>query len=170
MARNLTLLLLLFFSLTVSAQEIQWLTFEEALVETQKEGNTKKVFIDVYTDWCGWCKRMDKDTFQNPKVAEYMQEHFLMVKFDAEGKTPIEFNGRTYNYVASGRRGYHELAVMLLNGRLSYPTVVFLNKKMKVISPVPGYQRVDPFLKIARFFGEDIYKEKNWKAYAESGR
>uniref|UniRef100_A0A3Q2YUK7 Spermatogenesis-associated protein 20-like TRX domain-containing protein n=1 Tax=Hippocampus comes TaxID=109280 RepID=A0A3Q2YUK7_HIPCM len=57
---------------------------------TKNEGNTKKVFIDIYTDWCGWCKKMDKDTFQNPEVAAYMNENFLMVKMDAEGKDPID--------------------------------------------------------------------------------
>ena len=165
-------ILIFFFSTAslLSAQEIDWMTFEEAVAETQREGNTKKVFIDVYTDWCGWCKKMDKDTFQNPKVAEYMQEHFLMVKFNAEGKEPVEFDGRTFEYVPSGRRGYHQLALALLKGKLSYPTVVFLDEDMKMLSPVPGYQRVDPFMQIARYFGDNIYKEKDWNSYAGTGK
>ena len=73
-------------SMAITAQEIQWMSFEDAVAMTQNEGNTKKVFIDVYTDWCGWCKKMDKDTFQNPEVAKYMQENYYMVKFNAEGK------------------------------------------------------------------------------------
>lgn len=161
--------LLLILPLFVTAQEINWISFEEAVAETQKPGNTKKVFIDVYTDWCGWCKKMDKETFQNPKVAQYMKDNFLMVKFNAEGKDPINFDGRTFSYVPSGRRGYHELAVALLNGKLSYPTVVFLDEDFKMLSPVPGYQKVDPFLQIARYFGDDIYKDKDWKSYSGVG-
>jgi thioredoxin-related protein len=168
--RTLVFAICLLFSLTISAQEIQWMSFEDAVAMTQNEGNTKKVFIDVYTDWCGWCKKMDKDTFQNPEVSKYMQENFYMVKFDAEGKEPIEFDGKTFEYVPSGRRGYHQLAAALLNNRLSYPTVVFLDENMKMLSPVPGYQKVQPFMQIARYFGEDIYKEQDWKSYAGVGK
>ncbi|NKI32939.1 DUF255 domain-containing protein [Muricauda sp. DJ-13] len=166
----ITFSLLLLFSASIAAQEINWISFEEAVTEAQKEGNTKKIFVDVYTDWCGWCKKMDKDTFQNPEVAAYMQENFLMVKFNAEGKEPIEFDGRTFEYVPSGRRGYHQLALALLKGRLSYPTVVFLDEEMKMLSPVPGYQKVDPFMQIARYFGENIYKEQDWKSYSATGK
>lgn len=168
--RTIVLTLCLLVATTISAQEIHWMSFEDAVAMTKNEGNTKKVFIDVYTDWCGWCKKMDKDTFQNPEVAAYMQENFYMVKFNAEGKEPIQFDGRTFNYVPSGRRGYHELAAALLQNRLSYPTVVFLDENMKMLSPVPGYQKVDPFLQIARYFGENIYKEQDWKSYAGVGK
>lgn len=168
--RTIVLTLCLLVATSISAQEIHWMSFEDAVAMTKNEGNTKKVFIDVYTDWCGWCKKMDKDTFQNPEVAQYMQENFYMVKFNAEGKEPIEFDGKTFNFVPSGRRGYHELAAALLQNRLSYPTVVFLDENMKMLSPVPGYQKVDPFLQIARYFGEDIYKEQDWKSYAGVGK
>ena len=168
--RTLVLTICLLFVFSVNAQDIQWLSWEEAVALTQNEGNTKKVFVDVYTDWCGWCKKMDKDTFQNPEVAQYMQENFYMVKFDAEGKDPIEFDGKTFQYVPSGRRGYHELAAALLQNRMSYPTVVFLDKDLKMLSPVPGYQKAKPFLKIARFFGDDIYKDQDWNSYSGAGK
>ncbi|MEN1786397.1 MAG: thioredoxin, partial [Bacteroidota bacterium] len=96
--------------------------------------------------------------------------HFYMVKFDAEGRSPIEFDGKTFEFVASGRRGYHQLAAALLQNRMSYPTVVFLDQDMKMLSPVPGYQKVKPFMKIARYFGDDIYKNQDWKSYAEMGQ
>lgn len=170
MMRTITLVLTLLFATTLSAQEINWLTWEEAVALTKNEGNTKKVFVDVYTDWCGWCKKMDKDTFQNPKVAAYMQANFHMVKMNAEGKEPIEYNGKTFKYVPSGKRGYHELAAALLQGRLSYPTVVFLDENLNMLSPVPGYQKVEPFLQIARYFGDDIYKSQDWKSYSGVGK
>lgn len=167
---QISVLLILIAGFNVQAQAVQWISWEEAVQLTQSDSNTKKIFIDVYTDWCGWCKKMDKDTFQNPEVAAYMGENFYMVKFDAEGKDPIEYQGKTFKYVPSGRRGYHELAAALLQGQMSYPTVVFLDEKLNMLSPVPGYQKAKPFLKIARYFGDNIYKTQDWKAYDKASR
>ncbi|NQZ44818.1 MAG: DUF255 domain-containing protein [Flavobacteriaceae bacterium] len=168
--KQFLLVCFLMITVSLSAQKVEWISWEDAVALTQNEGNTKKVFVDVYTDWCGWCKKMDKDTFQNPEVAAYMKENFYMVKFDAEGKDAIDYDGRTFKYVPSGRRGYHELAAALLQGRMSYPTVVFLDENLKMLSPVPGYQKVEPFLQIARYFGEDIYKDQDWKTYSGVGK
>lgn len=154
----------------LNAQEVNWMSWDEAMQRSQADANPKKIFIDIYTDWCGWCKRMDKDTFQNPEVAAYMRDTFYMVKLDGEHKEPIVYNGKTYNYVAKGRRGYHELAAALLQGRLSYPTVVFLDESRQMLSPVPGYQKPEPFLKIAKYFGEDIYKDQDWQTYSGQSR
>ncbi|MDC6405121.1 MULTISPECIES: thioredoxin family protein [Maribacter] len=168
--KNLFLVAFLLISAGSQAQEVKWLSWNEAAELAATDKNPKKVFVDVYTDWCGWCKKMDKDTFQNPEVAAYMTENFYMVKLDGEGAEPIEFKGKTYKFVPSGRKGYHELAAALMQGRLSYPTTIFLDEKFNMLSPVPGYQKPEPFLNIARYFGEDIYKEKDWKTYAEAGK
>ena len=173
MRRDYLYLLILFLALPLGglqAQEVSWLSWEEAVQMARTEAQPRKMFIDVYTDWCGWCKKMDKDTFQNAEVAAYMRENFYMVKLDAEQKEPIEFGGKTYKFVPSGRRGYHELAAALLQGRLSYPTVVFLDEDLKMLSPVPGYQKPDAFLKIARYFGENIYRDTTWEAYNGQSR
>ncbi len=158
------------FTLTSYAQEVTWISFEEASKLAETDKNPKKIFIDVYTDWCGWCKKMDKDTFQNAEVAAYMSENFYMVKLDGEGKDPIEFKGKTYKFVAQGRNGYHEFAAALMQGRLSYPTTIFLDEKMNMLSPIPGYQKPEPFLNIAKYFGDNIYKEKDWNAYTSKSK
>jgi len=143
------------------------MSIEEAYALTLTETSPKKIFIDVYTDWCGWCKRMDKATFQNPEVAAYMNEHYYNVKFDAEQKESIEMLGNTFKFIPQGNRGYHELAAALLNGKMSYPTVVFMNPKFEMLSPVPGYQEVGPFMNIAKYFGDNIYTEKSWQDYSQ---
>ncbi|MBW8243295.1 DUF255 domain-containing protein [Muricauda oceani] len=163
---QICLLFLVFSGLNAQAQDINWISWEEAVELSKTDAQPKKIFVDVYTDWCGWCKKMDKNTFQNPEVSKYMQDNFYMVKMDAEGKDPIEYQGKTFKYVPSGRRGYHELAAALLQGKMSYPTVVFLDEKLNMLSPVPGYQQVEPFMQIAKYFGDNIYKDKDWKSYA----
>jgi thioredoxin-related protein len=166
--RKFALLLLLSLAAITNAQEkIQWMSIEEAYALTLTESTPKKIFIDVYTDWCGWCKRMDKATFQNPEVAAYMNEHYYNVKFDAEQKESIEMLGNTFEFVPQGSRGYHELAAALLNGKMSYPTVVFMNAKFEMLSPVPGYQEPTAFMNVAKYFGDNIYLETSWQDYSQ---
>ncbi|MBO6588745.1 MAG: thioredoxin family protein [Allomuricauda sp.] len=163
---QISLLFVALIGFNVQAQDINWISWEEAVQLSQTDAQPKKIFVDVYTDWCGWCKKMDKDTFQNPQVSQYMQDNFYMVKMDAEGKDPIQYQGKTFKFVPSGRRGYHELAAALLQGKMSYPTVVFLDENFNMLSPVPGYQKVEPFMQIAKYFGDNIYKDKDWQSYA----
>lgn len=167
--RLLIALFTLTFCLHAQAQKIEWMSFEAAIEAQAKADQPKKIFIDVYTDWCGWCKKMDKETFNNHEVAVYMQQHFYMVKLDGEGKKPIVFRGKTFSFVPSGRNGYHELAAGLMQGQLSYPTVVFLNEQAELLSPVPGYHPPESFMPIARFFGDNHYKTSTWEDYQKKG-
>ncbi len=139
---------------------VRWMTFEEALKKSKTE--KRPVFIDVYTDWCGWCKVMDKNTFSDPVVARLLNEKFYAVKFNGEQKEDVVFDGRTFKFVPSGRNGYHQLAAALLNNQLSYPTVVFLDEEFKMIQPLPGYRQAPEFHKIAQFIGEGYYKTQKW--------
>lgn len=147
----------------VEGDGVKWYTWEEA-IELSKE-NPKKIVIDMYTDWCGWCKVMDKKTFSNKKVAAYMNENFYPVKFNAEQKEEIEYNGHTFKFIAQGRRGVHELAYSLLNGRLGYPALVYLSEKMERITISPGFKEAPDMMKELRFIADDIYAEKTWEDY-----
>lgn len=142
-------------------ETVKWLTMEEAAAKMQK--NPKKIFIDVYTDWCGWCRKMDKSTFSDPKVAAYINKHYYAVKLDAEHKKPITLNGHTYNFNPEYRA--HELAVALLNGQMSYPSTVYLDEKMQILSPVPGYLDVKTITKILSYFGENHHKTLSWQDF-----
>lgn len=140
---------------------VKWMTFEEALEKSKTE--KRKIFIDVYTDWCGWCKVMDKNTFSEANVAKILNEDFYPVKFDAEQRENVVFNGTTFKFVASGNSGYHELAAALLNNKLSYPTVVFLDEEFRMIQPLAGYMKPEEFHRIVQFIGKDHYKTVTWK-------
>ena len=146
-----------------TAAKINWVTWEEAekLSKTEK----KKIFVDVYTNWCGWCKRMDATTFSKSKIVEYMNENYYCIKFNAESPDPITFNGKTYKFVKTGRRGYHELAAKILNGRMSYPTIVFIDEELEVIQPIPGYRNPEQLETIAAYFATDSYKTIPWATY-----
>ena len=142
---------------------VKWLTFEQAVEKSKKE--KRKVFIDVYTDWCGWCKVMDKNTFSDPQVAKILNEKFYPVKFNGEQRENVVFNGTTFKFVQSGRNGYHELAAALLNNKLSYPTVVFLDEEFRMLQPLPGYQGPEAFHKIVQFIGEDHFRKTSWEEW-----
>jgi thioredoxin-related protein len=139
---------------------VKWISFEEAIKKSKTE--KRPVFIDVYTDWCGWCKVMDKNTFNDPQVAKLLNEKFYAVKFDAEQKEDVVFNGNTFKFVPSGTKGYHQLAAALLNNQLSYPTVVFLTENFEMIQPLAGYRKAPEFHMIAQFIGEGHYKSVKW--------
>jgi thioredoxin-related protein len=128
----------------VDDKAIHWLTMEEALVAHQKA--PKKIFIDTYTDWCGWCKVMDKKTFTDADVIRYINENFYAVKFDAEQREPITFQGHTYQYVPAGRKGIHTLAYSLLDKRPSYPAFVLLNEDLHRFGLIKGYKTPEQFL------------------------
>ena len=151
---------LMSFSPTRPEGPVNWLTFEQALEKSKKE--KRPIFIDVYTDWCGWCKVMDKNTFSDPVVAKLLNDKFYAVKFNGEQKDDVQFDGRTFKFVESGGRGYHELAAALLNNQLSYPTVVFLDEDFKMLQPLAGYRKAPEFHQIAQFIGEGYYKKIKW--------
>ncbi len=154
------------FTTVLEEEKVNWLTFEEAVKLQEKK--PKMMFIDMYTEWCGWCKRMDKTTYKNPVVAKYVNEHFYAVKMDAEQKGDITYKGQTFKYVANGRRGYHELAATLMQGKMSYPTTVFLNKKMEVLQPIAGYQNAKSFEAILAFFAQEAYLTTPWPDFQKN--
>jgi thioredoxin-related protein len=157
------LLLLTLFITSFSRKSegtVKWLTFEEALEKSKLE--KRPIFVDVYTDWCGWCKVMDKNTFSEPHVAKLLNEKFYPVKFDAEQTADVNFAGTTFKYIESGGKGYHQLAAALLNNQMSYPTVVFLAEDFSMIQPIAGYRKADEFHMIAQFIGEGHYKTVKW--------
>ncbi len=149
----------------VAAKQINWMSWQEA-VEASKE-NPKKVYIDMYTDWCGWCKKMDQTTFQDQEVVDYMNEHFYAIKFDAEQKDTIIFNDHTFVYSGEGRRGAHQLASALLNGRLGYPSFVALDEDWARILISPGYKKPEGVLQELIFAKEEMYKTISWENYKQ---
>lgn len=164
----IVLLLIVFSSISLStAQEtINWIPITQLEAELEKE--PRPVLIDVYTTWCGWCKRMDQTTFLDPEVVSFINTNYYAVKFDAESKETVSFLGNDFKFVAKGRRGYNELAAALLDGQMSYPSYVFLTSEIKILQVIKGFQDKNQFMPIITYLGEKIYEQQDWNEFMES--
>lgn len=118
---------------------LTWLSIDQA--STLKNNDEKLYFIDVYTEWCGWCKVMDKEAFTDPEVVKALEERFHVVKFNAEQTYLVNWEGNEYIYKAGGRKGIHELAIELLSNQLSYPSMVVLDKDRNFKTVLVGYKK-----------------------------
>jgi thioredoxin-related protein len=161
-----TIIVILFSLISLSSfaqKKINWMSWDQMIEKEKVE--KRKVIVDLYTDWCGWCKRMDKTTFTNPVIVDYINKHYYAVKFNAEQKEDVEFDGTVYKFVKSGRRGYHELAAALTQNNLSYPTYVFLTEDIALLQVLPGYRSAKDFEYIINYFGEDYFKTTPWSKF-----
>ena len=145
---------------------IKWMTWKQMQDAEKKEH--RKVFVDVYTGWCGWCKRMDASTFVDPNVVSYVNEHFYAVKFDAETRDNISFRGKEYKYVSQGMQGYNELAAEILNNQMSYPTSVYFDESLDEIFPVPSYQDAKVFETVLNYVASDNYKKMKFEDFQKT--
>ncbi|MFN5168880.1 MAG: thioredoxin family protein [Cyclobacteriaceae bacterium] len=174
--RTIFLILATVVSSSLCAQEgaepVKWMTFEEAVERMKTE--KRKIFIDVYTDWCGWCKVMDKNTFAEATIAKLLNDKFYPVKFDAEQTADVVFNGTTFKFIPYGNKGVHQLAAALLNNQLSYPNFVFLDENFHIVpiysgmTSVPGYKKPEEFHIFLSFVSDESYKKVNINDYQKT--
>jgi thioredoxin-related protein len=130
----------------------------------------KKIFLDIYTGWCGWCKKMDATTFKNPVVVKAMNTYYYPVKLDAEMSDTITFNNHTFSNPnpkpIKGRRGTHQLAASLLDNQMSYPSYVIMDENTSRMTIYKGYKKEGDMLSILTFFGTNQYL--NYKNFLET--
>jgi len=150
-----------------SEPQFKWYTIQEAtkLCKTQP----KKIFVDVYTDWCGWCSKMSATTFSDSIIKRYMAANFYPVKLNAEQKDTIVFNGNTYvNPDPHSPRSSHQLAVTLLKGQMSYPSFIILNEKLTVLTIIKGYQTSKELEPVLHYFAENAQEKMIYDKYLGS--
>jgi thioredoxin-related protein len=147
---------------TISDKEINWLSIDQ--VQEKMKKTPKKVYVDVYTGWCGWCKVMDQKTFSNPGVISYLNKNFYAVKFDAEQVDSVHFLGNHYGL--EGRT--NQFAIQLLRGQMSYPTTVILEENFQNPQIIPGYLEVKTIEPILKYFGDNLYKSTPWEEYSKT--
>jgi thioredoxin-related protein len=152
-------------------EAIKWYSFSEAL-ELQAI-NKKKIFVDVYTNWCGPCKFYASNTLSNAVIQKALTEYFIPVKFNAEGNDTIQYKGTLYvnkNPTAGPRRSTHELtyAIAQTPQGIGYPTTVFIDEELNVIQPISGALSAQQLEPILSFFGTDAYKTTTWDVFQKN--
>ncbi len=140
-------------------KKINWVSIEEVQELVKEE--PRKIFVDVYTSWCGPCKMMMANTFTNPDLIDYVNEHYYAVKFNAESPDPIVFKGETYENpdydpARKGRNGVHQFA-RYMQVR-AYPTIMYVDEELNFLTPDTGYKTAQQMELLLKFFGQDKHK------------
>ncbi len=173
MKKFIVLIAIFAYSVNGFAQEkgkINWMSVEEAIAAQEEE--PRKIMMDMYTTWCGPCKMLDKNTFQNKDVADYVNKNYYAVKFNAEGNLKVTFKDKEYGNPSfdssrKGRNSQHQFAQYLRVQ--AYPTIIFLDEKADLITPIPGYHAPNQLEIFLKLFATDKHKEvttkDEWEAY-----
>lgn len=153
----LTLAVLVFGDSLLSQTKgaLEWLTFEQAMEKAKLEN--RKVLVDVYTDWCGWCKKMDKEVYADPGVVEVLSQYFVVAKLNAESSKDITYKGTklTERRFAAGA------------GVSGYPSTIFFESDSKPITLLPGFVPAPRFITILRYIGENHYRTISFEEYVK---
>lgn len=164
----LLLVITVSFASKVAAQtetaSIKWMSITEA--EQLSKEHPKKILIDIYTDWCGWCKRLDATTYKDPAIVKYLNDNFYAVKLNAESKEKIMYQGVEHEFDPARR--INSVASAFLSAQGGYPTTTFLDEKLQVLSIVPGYLASDMMGNVLHYFGENHYLNTDWNTYLSS--
>lgn len=132
---------------------LRWRGFNEGLAEAKK--TNKKILIDVYTDWCGWCKKMDAQTYANKTVASYLGKKYVIIKLNAESDKRVTYRNQSFTE--------RELAAAFgVNG---YPSTLFLKPDGEPITIYPGFADAQRFKQVLSFIGDDHYLTKKFEEY-----
>ena len=137
------------------------MSWEDAMLANA--GHKKKLLIDVYTDWSTWCKVMDRETFADSLIIDYINQHFYAIKLNAEQKDSIEWNDHIFKWLPSELNGVHELAQALCDEEMSYPTIVFLTENHERIRISRGFKDAKALYPELVFVAEEHYLKNTEK-------
>ncbi len=125
-----------------AASAVKWRSWDRGLEEAKASG--RPVLVDVYTDWCGWCRRMEANVYSRPEVLDYLSRTFVSVKLDAEAPDAARYDGRAFTSRSLA-------AHFSVSG---YPTTIFLRPAGEHLVNVPGYVDADRFLLLLHYIGD----------------
>ena len=146
--------------------QVDWKNIKEA---ASIQNSQKLYFMDFYTSWCGWCKKMDSETFTDPTVAKILSKYYIAVKFDAESNVEFTWAGQTFagNPSYNGRKSPHQFAYHILGQKMGYPTSVFFSPSKELLSVVPGYCKPNELAQMLWYFASGDCTKYSWDQYAK---
>ena len=179
MKKILLLAFVLTFSTVGNSQQrllippVQWFSFEDALtLNAQRVAyglQPRKIFIDVYTVWCGWCRRFNEVTLSHPVIADILNTEWIPVKLNAERTDTVVINNQVFvNENPGVQRSSHQLAQVLLQGRMGFPTQVFIDERGNTIQISPGFKQPAHLEALLRFFGTNSHQTMEFEAFLET--
>ena len=125
----------------IAAKAIKWYPYQNSLAVGKKEG--KKIFLSFYADWCAYCAKMNKETFTDPAVVTYLNQHFISTKVNSDKQQQL---ARKYNVKG-------------------LPSTWFLAENGEAIANLPGYIPPKMLLKVLSFVESDSYKTMTFQQY-----
>lgn len=137
---------------------VQWLAFDAAVAKAQKEN--KHLIVDIYTNWCGWCKVMDRQTYGNAEVAEYLTANFALAKVNGESASKLTWNGKTISE--------REFAKAV--GVTGYPSTYFMKPNAELLGGVSGYIKSPDMMIYAKYVHTKFYEKGKLQQFADSLR
>lgn len=160
MSKIFTSLLVILFLFISNLQagdkiELKWKKFNEGITLAKKEN--KRILVNVYADWCKWCKKMDTEVFTNDSVGWYLKKNFILVKLNGESEEQVKYKGESLTAVSLAR-GF---------GVTGFPSVIFLESNGDAITKVPGFVNAEDFMPIIKFIGDGHYKKMKWEEYLD---
>lgn len=159
MKKTLTLIITLFLVSFIGHAsdkiELKWKKYDVGLAEAKKA--KKKIIVDVYTDWCKWCKKLDKEVYANDSIAAYLENQYILVKVNGESSTKIKYKEKQLS----------EMQLTQLFKVTGFPAIIFLDSTGEVIDRISGYVTPDRFLPIVKYIGEDHYKKITWEEFLD---
>lgn len=156
-----------FFDSTIDVrlEKLKWKTPAEVFVQNAQAEKKKLVFISAA--WCNSCKVMKRSSFIDSLNIDYLNSKYDMIDFDATIKDTLYYKGLAMINQGNDQMPFHSLALSLCRGSLAMPTVVILNESNEVVDVIPFYLNTRILNQVAHFYGDDVYKTKSWKEFAE---
>lgn len=131
----------------------KWTAYGDALKKA--EGSDRILVVDVYTNWCSWCKKMDRDVYGDPAVRAVLNQHFIAAKLNAESTTTHAVGGQS--------RSERDIAKSF--GVTGYPTTLFLTAAGDPITVLPGYVPKETFLLVLEYIHTRSYERQSWEEF-----
>lgn len=149
----LRIILLVIISLSLAANELHWQKFEDALSTAKKDD--KIILVSFYTDWCGWCKKMDRETYSDAEIKNMLNKDFVSVKINPEKPGSIN--------LPNGSISFQQLASEL--GVRSFPSTAFLTNELLLIDVVPGFYEPSNMRTLLNFMSDGLFEKLSFQDY-----